>query len=179
MTKNPWTTVKKNVIFQNDFGYIIRNDDVVTPSGKSGKFLVINHSDFVVIVAMTHDKKIVMVRQWRYAKEQECLELPAGSINEGEEILTAAKRELQEETGYISDNWQEIKSYFSGLNTMKIKGHVFLANDIVQSGESHNDETENITVETYTYPELLNMIDQNIIINGYSILSLLLAKKYL
>ncbi|MFZ2153592.1 MAG: NUDIX hydrolase [Microgenomates group bacterium] len=176
---NPWKTIKKNIIYKNNFGYTVRDDDVITPAGKPGKFMVIEHDDFVVIVAVTPDKHIVSVRQWRYAREQECLELPAGSINEGEEILSAAKRELQEETGYSSDNWQELHSYYAGLNAMKIRGHIFLAKDAVLSSEPHNDETENIIVETHTYSELLDMIDQNVIANEHSILGLFFAKKFL
>ena len=177
--KNPWKLVKKNIIFQNEYGYTIRNDDVITPAGKQGKFMVIEHVDFAIVVAITLDNKIVMVRQWRYAKERESLELPAGSIDKDEDVLDCAKRELQEETGYTSEDWQELKSYEVGLSVMKATGHIFLAKDAVLSGETHQDDTETITVETFTYEEIMNQVDQGIIIDEKSLLSLLLVKKYL
>jgi len=179
MMQNPWKTIKKNIIYQNNFGYTLRDDDIINPIGKPGKFMVLEHDDFSVIIAITSDKKIVMVRQWRYAKERECLELPAGSINKDEDVLNCAKRELQEETGYTSNNWQELKSYESGLSCMRMTGHIFLAQNAILSAETHQDDSETITVETYTYKEIMDMVDQNIISDEKTLLSLLLVQKYL
>ena len=175
--QNPWKTIKKNIIYKNDFGWTVRDDDVITPAGKPGKFMVIEHVDFVVIVAVTTDTKIVTVRQWRYAMDHECLELPAGSINKDEDILVGAQRELLEETGYTSDNWQELKQYWLGNGAMRIKGHIFLAKNAILSGETHNDDTESITVEKYEYQELMDMVDKNIIDDERSLLGLLLIQK--
>jgi ADP-ribose pyrophosphatase len=177
--KNPWKLVKENIIYQNKFGYTLHDDDVITPGGKPGKFMVLESHDFAVIVAITSDNKIIMIRQWRYAMGRECFELPAGSINKGEDNLVAAKRELKEETGATSDNWQELKSYWLGNGAMRIKGHIFLAKDAKLSGEAHNDETENTIVETHPYPYLMKMVDQNIITDERSLLGLLLVEKYL
>lgn len=177
--KNPWKLVKENIIYQNKFGYKLHDDDVITPSGTPGKFMVLESNDFAVIIAITSDDKIIMIHQWRYAMGRECLELPAGSVSDNEDVLVAAKRELNEETGAISDDWQEIKSYWLGNGAMRIKGHIFLARNAKLSGKLQNDETEKTVVESYSYQELLNFIDQNIISDERSLLSLLLVKKYL
>ena len=176
---NPWKLVKENIIYQNKFGYTLHDDDVITPSGKPGKFMVLESYDFAVIVAITEDSKIIMIRQWRYAMGHECLELPAGSTNVDEAILVTAKRELEEEAGAVSDDWQEIKSYWMGNGAMRIKGHIFLAKNAKLLGITHNDDTEKTIVETYTYPELMDLIDKNIINDERSLLSLLLLEKYL
>lgn len=176
---NPWKLVKENIIYQNKFGYTLHDDDVITPNGQPGKFMVLESRDFAIIIAITKDKKIIMVRQWRYAMGHECLELPAGKIEEGEDNLVAAKRELEEETGAVGKNWQEIKSYWLGNGAMRIKGHIYLVKDATFTGNNHQDDTEQITVETYTYPQLLEMMDENIIDDERSMLSLLLLKKYL
>jgi len=179
MMQNPWKLVKENIIYQNKFGYTLHDDDVITPAGNPGKFMVLEHNDFAIIVAVTPDNKIIMVRQWRYSIGRECLELPAGSSNKGENLIDTAKRELLEETNYISDDWQELKVYKVGTGAMRINGHIFLAKNAQLSDQGHQDDTEVITVETYSYSELLDMIDQNIISDDKSLLSLLLVKKYL
>ena len=171
---NPWKVVKENIIYQNNFGYTLHDDDVITPSGKPGKFMVLESQDFAVIIAITPENKVIMVRQWRYAMNHECLELPAGSIDKGEDGLIGAQRELLEETGYSSDNWQEIKSYWLGNGAMRIKGRIYFAKNAVKAAEPQNEETETITVETYAYPELAEMINKNIINDERSLLGLLL-----
>lgn len=176
---NPWKLIKENIIYQNKFGYTLHDDDVITPSGKPGKFMVLESRGFAVIMAITEDNKIIMIRQWRYTMGCECLELPAGSANTNEPILLTAKRELEEETGAISDDWQEIKSYWVGNGAMRIKGHIFLAKNAKFSGTIHNDDTEKTVVETYTYPELMDMVNKDIINDERSLLSLLLLEKYL
>ena len=177
--KNPWKTVKKNKIYQNKFGYTLWDNDVINPKGKPGKFMVLEKHDFVVIIAVTNDKKIIMVRQWRYTLSQESLELPAGSANENEDILVSAKRELNEETGAVSHDWCELKSFWFSNGFMKHKGHIFLAKSAELSGNMHYDDTESIKVEAYSYPELLEMVDQSIIADERSVLGLFLVKKYL
>jgi len=176
---NPWKLVKENIIYQNKFGYTLRDDDVITPAGKPGKFMVLESRGFAVVIAITKENKIIMVRQWRYTMGRECLELPAGGINKDEDNLIAAKRELEEETGAISDDWQEIKSYWLGNGAMRVKGHIFLAKNAKLTGTIHTDDTEKIIIETYTYSELMDMINKNIITDDRSLLSLLLLPKYL
>lgn len=72
-------------------------------------------ADSVVMLAMTPDRKIIMVRQFRPVLNEYTLELPAGHIDEGEDNKIAAARELYEETGFICGQWQEL---FSGMFAM-------------------------------------------------------------
>jgi len=176
---NPWKTVKENLIHHSPFGFDFYNNDVITPAGKNGKFIVLAGRDFTATVAVTTDKKFILIRQWRYIMNCECLEIPAGMTNEDENILDGAKRELLEETGAKSDDWQEISTYWVANGVSRIRGHIFFAKNAVFTGQKHLDETEATTVETFTYPELKEMIDKNIINDDRSIIGLLLVEKYL
>lgn len=78
---NPWKTVKKNYIYENKFGYKLRDDDVTTPSDKPGKYMVLESTGYVTIVALTHHKEVILTRQWRYPIEEESLEIPAETLH--------------------------------------------------------------------------------------------------
>lgn len=72
---------------------------------KEGGFFLIENPDWVNVVAVTRDFDIVMIEQFRHGTEEVTLEIPGGMVDDGEEPLAAAKRELAEETGFTSDNW--------------------------------------------------------------------------
>ena len=75
-------------------------DEVELPNGKRAKREIIKHPGAVAIIAITEDKKIILVEQYRKALERTIVEIPAGKLEKGEEPAECAKRELEEETGY-------------------------------------------------------------------------------
>ena len=78
-------------------------DTIVTPDGKTVYWDHIEHKGAAAVVAVRDDGRIIMVRQFRNSPDKETLEIPAGGINKGEPVKTAAIRELEEETGYKAD----------------------------------------------------------------------------
>jgi 8-oxo-dGTP pyrophosphatase MutT (NUDIX family) len=177
--KNPWISVRQNIIFQNKFGLTVRDDDVITPSGKPGKYTVINGGDFVQIIAVDSLKKIVMETQWRYTVDQEFLEIPSGRIDSGEDPLTAAQRELSEETGITANKWTKMGEFWSLNGIAKTLGHYYLAQDLIISNQSHQEETEKITHKFIDYQKLISNLSFYNVADAESALGLLLAQKYL
>jgi ADP-ribose pyrophosphatase len=78
----------------------LRVDEVILPSGRASERHVVERNPSVVIIPVTTDDHVLLVRQYRHAVGQRLIELPAGMIDEGEDILEAAARELREETGH-------------------------------------------------------------------------------
>jgi len=88
-------------------------ETVALPNGKEATREIVRHPGAVAIVAMTDDRRVLLVRQYRKATEQVLLELPAGKLEPGEDPTDAAGRELKEETGYQADRLSYIHSFFT------------------------------------------------------------------
>lgn len=181
-TKNPWKTIKKNVIYQNKYGFLLREDDVINPKGGKGKYMVLEHPGYVFIVALTKDKQVILERQWRYAVGEEFLEIPSGAINrEDKDIspLITAKRELSEETGATSKKWFFLGSHWLGNGFMKKRGFGFLVLDVKFNHNPEQEDTENITVELMNFDEAIEKVTNNEFQDYKTKLGLLLAKEFL
>lgn len=109
--------------------------------------------DAVAIVAVAADERVVFVRQARPAVGAELLELPAGLIDEGEEPLAAAQRELREETGLRGGNWRELASFWTSPGFANQRVTVFVA-DGLEEGEPEPDEREELEVVRWTLPQV-------------------------
>jgi len=91
----------------------VRVDDVVLPNGEVSKREIVNHPGAVAIIAVTDEKKIVLVEQYRKALEKEIVEIPAGKLEPGEKPEVTAVRELEEETGYVCDKMEFVTSFYT------------------------------------------------------------------
>jgi ADP-ribose pyrophosphatase len=109
--------------------------------------------DAVAIVALDAEGRVVFVRQRRVAINGTLLELPAGLIDEGEEPLASAQRELREETGLHGGNWRELTSFWTSPGFVNERVTVFVA-DGVSEGEPEPDEGEELEVVRWTLSEV-------------------------
>ncbi|MBR1930460.1 MAG: NUDIX hydrolase [Lachnospiraceae bacterium] len=133
-------------------------DTMQIPNGNVAKWDLIDHKGAAAVVAVREDGKLLMVRQYRNALERETIELPAGGLNGREEPTgVAALRELQEETGYISDSAELLTSIYTTVAFCNEKIDIYLAKDL-RPGVQHLDEDEYINVEVYSVDELKEMI---------------------
>jgi ADP-ribose pyrophosphatase len=116
-------------------------------------FEIADTPDAVAIVAVDAERRVVLVRQARPAIGSELLELPAGLVDEGEELLVAAQRELREETGLHGGSWRELGSFWSSPGFVNERVTVFAA-DGLEEGEPEPDEGEDLEVVRWTLPEV-------------------------
>ena len=116
-------------------------------------FEIADTPDAVAIVAVDADERVVLVRQHRRAIGTELLELPAGLVDEGEEPLAAAQRELREETGLHGGSWRELAAIWTSPGFVNELVTLFVA-DGLEEGEPEPDDGEDLEVVRWTLPEL-------------------------
>ena len=152
--------------------------DVELPDGKHSKRELVRHPGAVAIVALDPDQNVLLVRQYRIAADQILREIPAGTLNPGEDPQVCAIRELQEETGYKPGNIERIGGIFvaPGYTTEFI--HLYLATDLAESSLDQ-DEDEFIEMDRVSLGEAVAMIERGDIIDGKSTAALLLVARRL
>lgn len=133
-------------------------DTMLIPNGNVAKWDLIDHKGAAAVVAVREDGKLLMVRQYRNALERETLEIPAGGLNGREEPTDrAAKRELEEETGYTCDKLELLNSIYTTVAFCNEKIDIYLARNL-KPGKQHLDEDEYLNVEAYSLEELKQMV---------------------
>ncbi len=151
----------------------VRVDDVVLPNGRRTKREVVVHRGAVAIIAV-EGGRIIMERQYRHTAGKVLWEIPAGTLEEGEDPESCAKRELEEETGYVAGTVRPLIHFYvaPGYSTEVI--HFFLAGDLRKENASP-DEDEAIETRFVSLEEAHEMVRSNVIEDGKSIIGILLA----
>ena len=107
-------------------------------TGKELPFFLLNCQDWVNIIAITKENNIVMVKQHRFGTSKTELEIPGGIIEEGEEPMEAAKRELLEETGYHSNEFEYLGKGRLMMNRTNSLQHLFVAKNVIKTSNPAN-----------------------------------------
>lgn len=132
--------------------------DTVEVNGNIAEWDFIHHDGAAAVVAVNEDGKLMMVRQYRNALDRFTLELPAGKLDEpGEPTLSCATRELEEETGYKSNNFEYLMTLNTTVAFCNEKIDVYLARDLEKTHQNL-DPDEEINVEIWALEDLLDLI---------------------
>ena len=168
-------TLDSEYVYRGKVINVLR-DNVEISTGRKSVREVVEHSGGVVIVAQKSDDTILMLKQFRYPIKQTVLELPAGKLEKGEEPFPAAKRELEEETGYSADEWQSLGYINTTPGFCNEKLYLYLAKNLKFVGE-HADEGEIIQCFEYNINEIFEKIKNGEINDAKTICGLMRAFK--
>lgn len=174
MKRGPYTIISRKPIYKNPWIEVVE-DKVLHPNGKAGIFGTINYQTGVSIVALNANHEIYLIKKYLYAIEEYGVELPSGGIDEKETPLEAAKRELREETGLISDNWTPLGYVHPFTMIIKSPAYLFLAQDVVQQ-EIIEDTQEGLVIVKKPWVEAFQMVLDNQITHAQSCVALLKTK---
>jgi ADP-ribose pyrophosphatase len=154
----------------------LRVDTVALPNGSTATREVIEHPGAVAVIALTEQGELLMVRQYRHATGEILLEIPAGKRDPGEDPLSCAHRELEEETGCRARQWKTLFSYFSTPGFSDEMLSLIMATDLEQ-GTAHTDEEEFIEVVTVPVAEALRMVYRGEIRDAKTIIGILVLSR--
>ncbi|MBE9125357.1 MULTISPECIES: NUDIX hydrolase [unclassified Coleofasciculus] len=176
----PWKTLSSQLVFDNQWCRV-RQDKVELPSGiLIDDYFVNVRPDIVLILAVTPEREIVFVRQYRHGVGEILLELPGGSFDpQLEDSLSAARRELEEETGYVAEQMIPLARLYDNpvkdTNTINL----ILAENAHPSGKQQLDLTEDVEIVLLSEEETLAKISTGEICVCGTVTALFLGLKVL
>jgi ADP-ribose pyrophosphatase len=149
---------------------------VILPNGKQATRDIVRHPGAAVVVPLTGNDELLLVKQYRKPCDMISLELPAGKLDNGESPEVCAKRELFEETGYIAGNIKKAMVIHSTPGFSDEVLHMFVATNLTE-GSAHPDEDEFISCGKYSVSECLRMVQNGEITDAKTIIGIFLADR--
>ncbi|MDY6029527.1 MAG: NUDIX hydrolase [Acidaminococcaceae bacterium] len=153
----------------------VKKDYVRLPNGAEASREYIVHPGAVAVVAQLADGKVVLVKQCRYPLGTVMWEIPAGKLDGDEDLLTCAKRELSEETGYEAHTWKHLLSIATTPGFSDEIIHIYKAEDLEKHAQ-HTDSDEFVDVALFTPEEINNMLREGELYDAKSICALYAAE---
>lgn len=157
-----WKCIESEELISNRW-IGVKREKVLLPNGEIIEdFYKVRVSNASAVVAMTDNMELVLKKEYRYCYDAELIELPSGVFEPAEtDPLDVAKRELMEETGYQSDNWDYLGATIEDSAKLTNHIHLYLARGCRKMGTQHLDLTEDIDVLVLPIEEAVQMVMDN------------------
>ncbi len=162
-----WRVIDSEYLF-NDLWFKVRKDKCETPGGKIVEpYYVYEFTDWVTALALTEDGKVVMVKQYRHALGETCIETPGGCVDATDKNFEEAiARELLEETGYSFSSYEYLGKISANPSTNNNLMHMFLAKGGKKVAQQKLDGNEEIEVALFEIDELKQLLKENKIVQA-------------
>lgn len=171
MSKNPWKTLSRNLIYKNPW-IEVQEHEVLNPSGNSGIYGVVNFQNLAVgIVPIDEEGFTYLVGQYRYPLNHYSWEIIEGGSPLGQSLLEGAKRELKEETGLEAQEWHFLADLHTSNSVTNEHATLFVALGLTQ-GKPQPDETEMLRIQRIKLEEVFVMAHQGEITDAMSLVAL-------
>lgn len=170
---NPETLSSKTIHEGRIFD--IRIDEIREGELEYSREIVV-HKGSAVVVPVFDDGSVALVRQYRHAAGEYLLEIPAGTLEEGEDPMAGAVRELEEEIGVKAAKLEKLTEFYVSPGFLTEKMHVFLATGLTDVGQKLEAD-ELLTVERHSFDELNKMIRNGEITDAKTMLGIMLAEE--
>jgi len=185
-SKKPVKILSSKVTYRGPV-FSITSDQVKEPSGVTVRRDIVRHSGSVVMMAVegcnllsrgktkpksSPEPRVLLVRQYRYTVNDFIWELPAGRIDEGEDELPAAKRELLEETGYTAERWKRVLHFYVSPGFLDETMAVYLAEDL-KPGQARPEDDEFIVKRFFPLTQALRLVMRGAVRDAKTISSIL------
>ena len=156
----------------------VKRDQVRLPNGNTSQREYVLHPGAVVVLPLLNNGNVILEKQFRYALNSVFIELPAGKIDAGEDILITGQRELLEETGYTATEWIDLGKQHPCIGYSNEVIHMYLARGL-HAGQHQRDIDETLEVFEASFADCLAMVKNGDISDGKTIVALYSAEKYL
>jgi ADP-ribose pyrophosphatase len=165
------------IIYEGRVFELVR-ENVTLENGTTTDVEFLEHPGATAIIPFLDDRRIVLLKQYRHALKDHIWEIPAGTLDPREDIVSCAKRELVEETGYSADQWHKLGEITPVPGYSNERIHIFLAGKL-QPAVQNLDADEVIQVQAVDFQKALEMIDSGKIQDAKSITGLYMASSWL
>jgi ADP-ribose pyrophosphatase len=173
-THGPWKISHTTIKYKNPW-LTVREDEVVRPDGKPGIFGVVEMVPGASVLPIDEKGNVYLTKEFRYAIGEESIEVVSGGVEEGETPLDAAKRELEEELGFVAEEWIELGKMNPFTSVVFSPANLFLAKRLTTTKINH-DSTEIITPIAMPLKQAVEMVMNSKISHGQT--SVLILKAY-
>jgi len=150
-----WVMLRRRELFDATPWLRLWSETVRLPDGRVvSDYYTLEQPDYVVIFAVTDDRQVVGIWHYKHGPRRVNLGLPAGYVMSAEDPLTAARRELLEETGYQAETWQHLGTFAADGNRGAGQAHIYLAVDLRVVARPDPDDLEDIRIDLVNLSDL-------------------------
>lgn len=157
-SKPKWDIIKDKKLLETPIFSLHQRELLPHNKTDTASFYVLDAPDWINVIALTGDQKVVLVEQYRAGIHTSSLEIPGGMVDEGEDPMESAKRELLEETGYQSKKWTKLGTASGNAAILNNYTHIYLAENCIKVDEQNLDGNEDIAVHLLKLDYFLELV---------------------
>lgn len=168
-----WKRKTSRYLYQSQW-YAVRQDGVGLPNGDDITYTMIEHPGYAMIVPLLDERRVILEQVYRYTVQQTLLECPSGGLD-GQEPEIAARRELEEETGFLAGKMERLSAYYGSSGISDEVCHVFLATDLRRGGRIQRENTEQMEIVSLPFEHVYQAAMRGELLDGPTAFAILLA----